>query len=169
MLTKTPGLLIYVLVREAMDFIFDSPKSKQDNDGIWTVIDQLSKQAYFIPMKKTIKVDHRSQVFRHHGERQWSKDYKVILEDIIWWHGWVAKFLIFVSPSNGRAKRIPNSIFFNLLLKWRVAEQKSEWKSSPSWAAYNSTMRSSTGKACFENIYGKVILPPILGTRQDIC
>lgn len=53
-----------------MDFIFDLPKI--GNDGIWTIIDRFSKQAHFITMQKTIKVDHMAKVFlahilKHHG------------------------------------------------------------------------------------------------------
>ena len=56
----------------AMDFVFNLPRSKNGNDGIWTIIDHFSKQAHFIPVKKRITVDHMARVFiaqilKHHG------------------------------------------------------------------------------------------------------
>ncbi|MCO5601862.1 hypothetical protein L7F22_055987 [Adiantum nelumboides] len=56
----------------AMDFIFDLSRTQSGHDGIWTIIDRFSKQAHFIPMKKTVKSDHLArlfvaQIFRLHG------------------------------------------------------------------------------------------------------
>ncbi|MCO5546933.1 hypothetical protein L7F22_000372 [Adiantum nelumboides] len=56
----------------AMDFIFDLPRTQSGHDGIWTIIDRFSKQAHFIPVKKTVKSDHLArlfvaQIFRLHG------------------------------------------------------------------------------------------------------
>ena len=56
----------------AMDFIFGLPKSVNGNNGIWTIVDRFSKQAHFIPVKKTFKAPHMpnlfmSQIFKYHG------------------------------------------------------------------------------------------------------
>ena len=56
----------------SMDFIFGLSKSIHSNTGIWTIVDRFSKQAHFIPVKKTIKAHHMatlfiSQVFKYHG------------------------------------------------------------------------------------------------------
>ena len=56
----------------SMDFIFGLPKSIHGNTGIWTIVDRFSKQAHFIPVKKTIKAQHManlfiSQIFKYHG------------------------------------------------------------------------------------------------------
>ena len=64
---KTLGLLVPLPVPEApwesiaMDFVFELPRSRTGNDGIWNVIDRFSKQAHFIPVKKTIKADHMAK------------------------------------------------------------------------------------------------------------
>ena len=51
-----------------------------------------------------------------------------------------------------------------------MAEQKTEWEKYLPLVefAYNNTVHSSTGKAPFEVIYGKVIVPPILRTKDEI-
>ncbi|MCO5563769.1 hypothetical protein L7F22_017416 [Adiantum nelumboides] len=56
----------------SMDFIFGLPKSIHGNTGIWTIVDKFSKQAHFIPVKKTIKAHQMatlfiSQIFKYHG------------------------------------------------------------------------------------------------------
>ncbi|RYA84928.1 hypothetical protein DD594_25470 [Enterobacter cloacae complex sp. 4DZ1-17B1] len=58
---KQPGLLQPLPIPNSpwesisMDFIFGLPKSIHGNMGIWTIVDRFSKQAHFIPVKKTIK------------------------------------------------------------------------------------------------------------------
>ena len=47
----------------SMDFIFGLPKSIHGNTGIWTIVDQFSKQAHFIPVKKIIKAHHMANLF----------------------------------------------------------------------------------------------------------
>ena len=55
-----------------MDFITSIPKSKKQNDSIFVVIDKLSKEAHFIPMKSNYKVVNIAdiflkEIFRLHG------------------------------------------------------------------------------------------------------
>ena len=55
-----------------MDFIFGLPMSLHGNNGIWMIVDMFSKEAHFIPAKKTIKPHHMDnvfivQVFEYHG------------------------------------------------------------------------------------------------------
>ncbi|MCO5555307.1 hypothetical protein L7F22_008852 [Adiantum nelumboides] len=75
---KQPGLLQPLPIPDSpwesisMDFIFGLPKSIHGNTGIWTIVDRFSKQAHFIPVKKTIKAHQMatlyiSQIFKYHG------------------------------------------------------------------------------------------------------
>ncbi|MCO5611444.1 hypothetical protein L7F22_065697 [Adiantum nelumboides] len=75
---KQPGLLQPLPIPDSpwesisMDLIFGLPKSIHGNIGIWTIVDRFSKQAHFIPVKKTIKAHQMatlfiSQVFKYHG------------------------------------------------------------------------------------------------------
>ena len=55
-----------------MDCVFGSPKSLHGNNGIWTIVDRFSTQAYFIRVKKTIKPHHMANLFiaqisKYHG------------------------------------------------------------------------------------------------------
>ena len=56
----------------SMDFIMGLPKSKNQNDSIFVVVDKLSKVAHFIPVKSTYKEVHiidifLEDIFRLHG------------------------------------------------------------------------------------------------------
>ena len=75
---KSQGLVLPIPNLEApcesiaMDFIFGLPKSLHGNNGIWTIVEKFSKQAHFIPVKKTIKPHHMAnlfiaQIFKYHG------------------------------------------------------------------------------------------------------
>ena len=55
-----------------MDFITCLPKSKKQNDSIFVVVDKLSKETHFIPVKSTYKAVHIAdiflkEIFRLHG------------------------------------------------------------------------------------------------------
>ena len=77
-------------------------------------------------------------------------------------------FSAFHPQTDGQSK-IENSTVLDIL-KCYVADQKSEWEKYLPLVefAYNNTVHSSTRKAPFEIIYEKVILPPILRTKDEI-
>lgn len=56
------------------------------------------------------------------------------------------------------------------LLKCYVTDQRADWEKFLPLVeyAYNNIVHSSTGKTPFEVIYGKVLLPPILRTKDQI-
>ena len=62
---KAPGLLHPLPIPDApwesiaMDFITGLPRTQHGNDAIWTIIDRFSKQAHFLPVRKTIKPECR--------------------------------------------------------------------------------------------------------------
>ena len=72
------GLLLPLPIPEwkweviSVDFITGFPKSKKKNDYVMVVVDKLSKDAHFIPVKSTYKVVNiadifMKEVFRLHG------------------------------------------------------------------------------------------------------
>ena len=46
-----------------MDFITRLPKTKKHNDSIMVVVDKLSKETHFIPVKSTYKVVYIADIF----------------------------------------------------------------------------------------------------------
>ncbi|MCO5614518.1 hypothetical protein L7F22_068801 [Adiantum nelumboides] len=110
----------------AMDFIFDLSRTQSGHNGIWTIIDRFSKQAHFIPVKKTVKPDHLArlfvaQIFRLHGmpetivsdrdPRFTSLFWKAIWENI----GTRSQFSASFHPQTDGQSEIPNSVVLDLL------------------------------------------------------
>nr|GEU79350.1 reverse transcriptase domain-containing protein [Tanacetum cinerariifolium] len=46
-----------------MDFVTKLPKAQSGNDTIWVVLDQLTKSAYFLPMKETDLMDKLARLY----------------------------------------------------------------------------------------------------------
>ncbi|MCO5604456.1 hypothetical protein L7F22_058622 [Adiantum nelumboides] len=124
--------------RIAMDFIFDLPRTQSGHDGIWTIIDRFSKQAHFVPMKKTLKPDHLArlfvaQIFRLHGmpetivsdrdPRFTSLFWKAIWENI----GTRLQFSSSFYPQTDRQSEIANSVVLDLLKSY-ISDQKTQWE-----------------------------------------
>ncbi|MCO5587075.1 hypothetical protein L7F22_041021 [Adiantum nelumboides] len=121
-----------------MDFIFDLPRTQSGHDGIWTIIDRFNKQAYFVPVKKTIKLNHLArlfvaQIFRLHGmpetivsnrdPRFTSLFWKAIWENI----GTRLQFSSSFHPQTDGQSEISNSLVLDCLKSY-ISDQKTQWE-----------------------------------------
>ena len=129
---KTFGLLQPLLIPKrpwesiTMDFVFGLPKSFQGNNGIWTIIDRFSKQAHFIPVKKTIKATHMANLFMAHIFKYHGFPKSIVFDRdprmaSLFWQGLVANVgtkLNFSSTNHSRTNgqsKIVNSTILDLL------------------------------------------------------
>ncbi|MCO5614903.1 hypothetical protein L7F22_069188 [Adiantum nelumboides] len=160
----------------SMDFIFGLPKSIHGNTGIWTIVDMFSKQAHFIPVKKTIKAHQMatlfiSQVFKYHGlptsivsdrdPRMTSNFWKGLFENL----GTRLNFSSAYHPQTDGQSEIANLTVLDLLKAYVTeVDHRSQWeKYLPLLEyAYNNTVHTSTGKAPFEVIEGRPKSPLLL-------
>ncbi|MCO5591707.1 hypothetical protein L7F22_045698 [Adiantum nelumboides] len=125
----------------AMDFIFDLPRTQNGHDSIWTFIDRFSKQAHFVPVKKTVKPDHLArlfvaQIFRLHGmpetivsdrdPRFTSLFWKAIWENIGMWLQFSSSF----HPQTDGQSEIANSVVLDLLKSYISESEDSMGKKS---------------------------------------
>ncbi|MCO5575924.1 hypothetical protein L7F22_029731 [Adiantum nelumboides] len=150
------------------------------HDGIWTIIDRFSKQAHFVPVKKTVKPDLLArllvaQIFRLHGmpeTRVSDRDpkftslfWKAIWENI----GTRLQFSSSFHPQTDGQSEIANSVILDLLKSY-ISDQKTQWERYLPLVefAYNNTIHSSTGKAPFEIVEGAMKVPPFLSTKAKI-
>ena len=149
-----------------MDFIFGLPKSLYGNTGIWTIVDRFSKQAHFIPVKKTIKAPHMAnlfiaQIFKYHGlpksivsnrdPRMTSLFWKGLFENM----GTRLDFSSAYHPQTDGQSEIVNSIVLDLLKNYvNDVDHRNQWEKYLPLVeyAYNNTVHSSTGKSPFEII-----------------
>ena len=149
-----------------MVFIFGLPRSMQGNTGIWTIVDRFSKQAHFIPIKKTIKAHHMaklfiSQIFKYHGlptSIVFDRDPRMT---ILFWRslfenlGTRLNFSLTYHPQTDGQSEIVNSVILDLLKCYvNEVDQRNQWEKYLPLVeyAYNNTVHSSTGKSPFEVI-----------------
>ncbi|MCO5606968.1 hypothetical protein L7F22_061159 [Adiantum nelumboides] len=185
---KQPGLLQPLPIPDSpwesisMDFIFGLPKSIHGNTGIWTIVDRFSKQAHFIPVKKTIKVHQMatlfiSQVFKYHGlptsivsdrdPRMTSNFWKGLFENL----GTRLNFSSAYHPQTDGQSEIANFTVLDLLKAYVTeVDQRSQWEKYLPLVeyAYNNTVHTSTGKASFEVIERRSKSPLLLKVHGKI-
>ena len=165
-----------------MDFIFGLPKSIQGNTGIWTIVDRFSKQAHFLPVKKTIKAKHMANLFMFHIFKHHGLPSSIIFDrdpcmTSLFWRGLFKNLgtkLNYSSayhPQTDGQSEILNSIVLDLLKSY-VGEvaQGNQWEQYLPLVeyAYNNAVHNSTGKAPFEITEGRPKLPIILKPHDTI-
>ena len=52
--------------RITMDFVFKLPPTVQRHDGIWVVVDRLTKSAHFLPIREKFSPRKLAKLFMHH-------------------------------------------------------------------------------------------------------
>ncbi|MCO5603742.1 hypothetical protein L7F22_057894 [Adiantum nelumboides] len=185
---KQPGLLQPLPIPDSpwesisMDFIFGLPKSIHGNTGIWTIVDRFSKQAHFIPVKKTIKAHQMatlfiSQVFKYHGlptsivsdrdPRMTSNFWKGLFENL----GTRLNFSSAYHPQTDGQSEIANLTVLDLLKAYVTeVDQRTQWEKYLPLVeyAYNNTIHTSTEKAPFEVIEGRSKSPLLLKVHGKI-
>ncbi|MCO5606721.1 hypothetical protein L7F22_060911 [Adiantum nelumboides] len=163
---KQPGLLQPLPILDspwksiAMDFIFGLPNSIYGNTGIWTISDRFSKQAHFIPVKKTIKAPHMaqlfiSQIFKYHGmptsivsdqdPRMTNNFWRGLFQNF----GTKLNFSSVYLPQTDGQSEIANSIVLDLLKAYVMkVDLRNYWEKYLPLVeyAYNNMVHTSTGK-----------------------
>ena len=159
-----------------MDFIFGLPKSMQGSIAIRTIVDRFSKQAHFIPVKKTIKAHQMatlfiSKVFKYHGLPTSIVSDRDPTMRSNFWKGLFKNLstrLNFSStyhPQTDGQSEIANLTIIDLLKAYVTeVDQKDQWKKYLPLVeyAYNNTIHTSTGKAPLQIIEGRSKLPLIV-------
>nr|GEY82458.1 hypothetical protein [Tanacetum cinerariifolium] len=89
-LQKPSGLLVqpeipkWKLEKIIMDFIAKLPKTKNNYDTIWVIVDRLTKFAHFLPMResdpkeKLMKLYMKEVVTRHDFEKNWDRHLSLV-------------------------------------------------------------------------------------------
>ncbi|MCO5556472.1 hypothetical protein L7F22_010021 [Adiantum nelumboides] len=139
-----------------------------------------SKQAHFVPVKKTAKPDHLArvfvaQIFRLHGMPETivsDRDprFTSLFLKAIWANiGTRLQFSSSFHPQTDGQSEIANSVVLDLLKSY-ISDQKTQWKRYLPLVefAYNNTIHSSTGKAPFEIVEGAMKVPPFLSAKDKI-
>ena len=46
-----------------MDFVYDLPRTRSGHDGIWVIVDRLTKSAHFLPVGKNYNVERLASLY----------------------------------------------------------------------------------------------------------
>ena len=174
--TKIPGLQQPLPVpmvcweEVSIDFMTKLPRSRKGNDMLMVVVDRLSKQAHFVPVKETygateIAGVYHDHIFRHQGIP------KAIISDRdprftaeLWQELWEKlgtrlRMSTADHPQTDGQTEVVNRTINHML---RTTLTSDDWESRlvDIEFAYNSLVNRTTGKSPFEITYGYVPLTP---------
>ena len=183
---KQHGLLMPLPILDApwqhisMDFITSFPVTKAHNDMIWSIVVRFSKQAYFIPCKKTLSAKQAVElflkhVFVHHGlpqsivsdrDGRFCNDFWITLFTNLGTH--IDFTSSFHPESNGQIEATNSTILD--LLRLYVHNRPGTWDTYIHLLqfAYNNTPHACTTKSPFEIVYGHSLPAPISHVSHQV-
>ncbi|GKE95355.1 reverse transcriptase domain-containing protein [Tanacetum coccineum] len=62
-LLQQPEILVWKWERITMDFVSGLPRMPSGYDTVWVIVDQLTKSAHFLPMKKMDSIEKLTQLY----------------------------------------------------------------------------------------------------------
>ncbi|KAK8918382.1 hypothetical protein KSP39_PZI021861 [Platanthera zijinensis] len=156
-----------------MDFVMGLPRSKAGNNGIWVIIDRLTKVAHFIPMKNDSPVQklvdqYIDVIIKYHGiprsivsdrdGRFTSDTWKLVQRKL----GTKLLFSTAFHPqTDGQSERTIQML--EDLLRMVILDLKGSWEKYLSLVefSYNNSYQSSIQMAPFEALYGRRCRTPL--------
>ena len=150
-----------------MDFVFKLPHTQRRHDGIWVIVDRLTKSAHFLAIKETFSLQRLAELFvreivRLHGvpisivsdrdARFTSKFWRSLQQAL----GTKLHFSTAFHPqTDGQSERTIQTL--EDMLRSCVMQFKGNWDSHLPLVefTYNNSFHSSIGMAPFEALYGK--------------
>ena len=156
-----------------MDFLFKLPRTQCGHDGIWVIVDRLTKSAHFLPIKETYTMDKLARFFVDeivclHGapvsivsdrDSRFTSRFWKSLQDAL---GTNLKFSTAFHPqTDGQSERTIQTL--EDMLRSCSLQFKGNWDTHLSLMefAYNNSYHSSIGMAPYEALYGKQCRTPI--------
>ncbi|KAL6277398.1 hypothetical protein ACE6H2_020999 [Prunus campanulata] len=156
-----------------MDFVFKLPRSANGYDGIWVIVDRLTKSAHFLPVKETYSLSKLAKLFvgeivRLHGApvsivsdrdpRFTSRFWKCLHEAM----GTRLSFSTAFHPqTDGQSERTIQTL--EDMLRSCVLQLKGSWDTHLALVefAYNNSYHSSIEMAPYEALYGRMCRTPV--------
>ncbi|GKB01541.1 putative reverse transcriptase domain-containing protein [Tanacetum coccineum] len=124
-----------------MDFVTGLPRTLSGYDSIWVIVDQLTKSAHFLPIKKTDSTENLTQMY---------------LKDIVCRHGVPVSIISDRdSQMNGQSERMIQTL--EDMLRACVIDFGSSWDQHLPFVefSYNNSYHASIKAAPFEALYGR--------------
>ncbi|CAL8112794.1 unnamed protein product [Prunus armeniaca] len=136
-----------------MDFVFKLPRTSKGHDGIWVIVDRLTKSAHFLPIKETYSL---------------SKLAKLFVDEIVRLHGAPASIAsdkdastAFHPQTDGQSERTIQTL--EDMLRSCVLQLKDAWDAHLALIefAYNNSYHFSIEMAPYEALYKRQCRTPI--------
>ncbi|KAA0059508.1 DNA/RNA polymerases superfamily protein [Cucumis melo var. makuwa] len=156
-----------------MDFLFGLPRTSSGHDGIWVIVDRLTKTTRFIPIKMTSTLDQLARLYVDKIVSQYGVPVSIVSDrdprfTSKFWHslqkamGTGLKFSTSFHPqTDGQSERTIQTL--EDMLRACVLQLKGSWDTHLPLMefAYNNNYQSSIGMAPYEALYGRPCRTPV--------
>ncbi|CAL2244317.1 unnamed protein product [Prunus armeniaca] len=156
-----------------MDFVFKLPRTSKGHDGIWVIVDRLTKSAHFLPIKETYSLSRLAKLFvdeivRLHGapvsivsdrDARFTSHFWKCLNEAM---GTKLHFSTAFHPrTDGQSERTIQTL--EDMLRSCVLQLKDSWDTHLALVefAYNNSYHSSIEMAPYEALYGRMCRTPV--------
>ena len=156
-----------------MDFLFKLPPTTQRHDGIWVVVDRLTKSAHFLPIREKFSPQKLVEVFMNHIMSLHGVPASIISDrdprfTSRFWKGLMKELGVKLNLStafhpqiDGQSERTIHTL--EDMLKSCVLQLKGHWNEYLPLAefTYNNSYHSSIEMSPYEALYGKQCRTPL--------
>ncbi|TYK05214.1 reverse transcriptase [Cucumis melo var. makuwa] len=156
-----------------MDFLFGLPRTSSGHDGIWVIVDRLTKTTRFIPIKMTSTLDQLARLYVDKIVSQYGVPVSIVSDrdprfTSKFWPslqkamGTGLKFSTSFHPqTDGQSERTIQTL--EDMLRACVLQLKGSWDTHLPLMefAYNNNYQSSIGMAPYEALYGRPCRTPV--------
>ena len=156
-----------------MDFVFKLPNTVQRHDGIWVVVDRLTKSAHFITIHEKFSPQNLAEIFMNHIVSLHGVPVSIISDrdprfTSRFWKGLMKELGVklnlstaFHPQTNGQSKRTIKTL--EDMLRSCVLQFKEHWNEYLPLAefTYNNSYHSSIEMSPYEALYGKQCRTPL--------
>ncbi|KAL0556085.1 hypothetical protein IC582_004592 [Cucumis melo] len=156
-----------------MDFLFGLPRTSSGHDGIWVIVDRLTKTTRFIPIKMTTTLDQLARLYVDKIVSQYGVPVSIVSDrdprfTSKFWPslqkamGTGLKFSTSFHPqTDGQSERTIQTL--EDMLRACVLQLKGSWDTHLPLMefAYNNNYQSTIGMAPYEALYGRPCRTPV--------
>ncbi|KAL4032966.1 hypothetical protein IC575_006049 [Cucumis melo] len=156
-----------------MDFLFGLPRTSSGHDGIWVIVDRLTKTTRFIPIKMTSTLDQLARLYVDKIVSQYGVPMSIVSDRDLrftskFWPslqkaiGTGLKFSTSFHPqTDGQSERTIQTL--EDMLRACVLQLKGSWDTHLPLMefAYNNNYQSSIGMTPYEALYGRPCRTPV--------
>ena len=156
-----------------MDFVYKLPRTRNGYDGIWVIVDRLTKSAHFIPVRENYSLSRLDELFiskivKHHGvpisiisdrDPRFASKFWVAFQEAL--GSRLLHSTAYHPQTDGQSERTIQTL--ENMLRSSVPQFGDAWHKRLDLMefAYNNSYHSSIGMSPFEALYSKSCRTPL--------